>query len=124
MSANRKASAEQRMQMVRKLEEGRHYSETVGRHLVALLDRTDGQRKAMMIGEVFKALAQNEIDQSMFYRLIYSIERLLLSEVPSARNILEEGELLLGDSADAIRLRQEDRLFLIRCRSISSSLQA
>jgi hypothetical protein len=124
MSANRKASAEQRMQMVRKLEEGRHYSETVGRHLVALLDRTDGQRKAMMIGEVFKALAQNEIDQRMFYRLIYSIERLLLSEVPSARNILEEGELLLGDSADAIRLRQEDRLFLIRCRSISSSLQA
>jgi hypothetical protein len=92
-------SREQRADLIRRLEENRDYSETVGEHLVELLDRIDGRRKALMVGAVFAAFARNEIDRPMLYQLTHAIETLPLVVARSGRNLLEEGNYLPGMAA-------------------------
>jgi hypothetical protein len=88
--------------MIRRLADDVPYSESVGEHLIQLLDRLSSRRKAVMVAAVFAAFAQNQIDRPMLYRLCHAIELVQLIDLPVARNLVEEGRYLMGDSPDAI----------------------
>jgi hypothetical protein len=47
---------EDRIDMIRRLEDDPSYTESVGEHLVELLDRLEGQRKAAMAGRCVRGL--------------------------------------------------------------------
>ena len=92
---------EQRAEMIERLNEDSHYAESVGEHLVELLDRVDGRRKALMSAAVFAAFARREIERPMLYRLTHAIVAISLLSLRDARNLLEEGPFLPGESVDA-----------------------
>jgi hypothetical protein len=101
---------EQRAEMIERLSEDSHYAESVGEHLIELLDRIDGRRKALMSAAVFAAFARREIERPMHYRLTHAIVALFLPSLREARNLLEEGPFLSGESDDAKR-RTKDRSY-------------
>lgn len=87
---------EKRQEMVRKLQEDRDYSESVGEHLIELLDRINGRRKALMTGGYSRHFADEKISRSTLYRLTHAIEVLNTRDLPTLRNLTEEGPLTLG----------------------------
>lgn len=89
---------EQRANMIERLRKESHYAESVGEHLVELLDRIDGRRKALMTATVFSAFARSEIDQLMLYRLTHAIVAVSPLCFRDARNLLEEGPFQPGKS--------------------------
>jgi hypothetical protein len=92
---------EQRTDMIERLSEDTHYAESVGEHLIELLDRIDGRRKALMSAAVFAAFARCEIERPMLYRLTHAIVAISLLSLRDARNLVEEGPFLPGESVDA-----------------------
>jgi hypothetical protein len=66
---------EQRAHMIERLSTESHYAESVGEHLVELLDRIDGRRKALMCAAVFAAFARREIEGPMLYRLLMRLQQ-------------------------------------------------
>jgi hypothetical protein len=96
----------ERVEMIRRLSEDAPYSESVGEHLIELLDRLDSRRKALMTAAVFAAFARQQINRAMLYRLTHAVESILLIDLPAARNLTEEGYYLIGDSADAAKHNQ------------------
>jgi hypothetical protein len=80
---------EDRIDMIRRLEDDPAYTESVGEHLVELLDRLEGRRKAAMAGDAFAAFARKEIDRLMLRRLSYAIERLPSMEIDTVRRFVD-----------------------------------
>jgi hypothetical protein len=78
-------SQEDRVDMIRRLEDDSSYTESLGEHLVELLDRLEGQRKAAMAGDAFAAFARKEIDLKMLRRLLNAIDRLPAMEIDTVR---------------------------------------
>jgi hypothetical protein len=78
-----------RLDMIRRLEDDPAYTESVGEHLVELLDRLEGQRKSAMAGDVFAAFAMKEIDLKMLRRLLNAIERLPAMEIDTVRRFVD-----------------------------------
>jgi hypothetical protein len=76
---------------ISRLEHSRHYAETVGEHLIEHLDRSEGRRKALMSAAAFVAFAKKAISEEIFYRLTRAIEVVQLRELPTLRNLTEEG---------------------------------
>jgi hypothetical protein len=92
---------EQRANMIERLSEESHYAESVGEHLVELLDRIDGRRKALMSAAIFAAFARLEIERPTLYRLTHAIVAVSPLSFRDARNLLGEGPFLSGKSDDA-----------------------
>jgi hypothetical protein len=88
------ATREQRATMIQRLSTESHYAESVGEHLVEMLDRIDGRRKALMCAAVFAAFARDEIERRMLYRLTHAISVVSLLNLRDARNLWEEGPFL------------------------------
>jgi hypothetical protein len=80
---------------ISRLEHNRHYAETVGEHLIEHLDRSEGRRKALMSAAVFAAFAKKAISEEIFYRLARAIEVVQLRELPTLRNLKDEGPYIL-----------------------------
>jgi hypothetical protein len=99
---------EDRIDMIRRLEDDPSYTESVGEHLVELLDRLEGQRKAAMAGDAFAAFARKEIDLKMLRRLLNAIDRLPAMEVNTVRRFVDssnnqpERDTIDGESIQAI----------------------
>jgi hypothetical protein len=79
---------EDRLDMIRQLEEDPTHTETVGEHLVELLDRLEGQRKAAIAGDAFAAFARKEIDRKMLRRLLTAVDRLPAMEIDIVRRFV------------------------------------
>jgi hypothetical protein len=82
---------ETRRDMIRRLEEDPVYTETVGEHLVELLDRLEGRRKAAIIGHALAAFARKEIDLTMLRRLENVTDRLPAMEIDTVRLFVNAG---------------------------------
>jgi hypothetical protein len=91
----------QRADMIERLGKESHYAESVGEHLVELLDRIDGRRKALMTAAVFSAFARGEIEQLMLYRLTHAIVAVSLIDLRDARNLVEEGPFFWANTEQA-----------------------
>ena len=78
-------SAQERAEMVQKLESDPAYGRKVGEHLIELLDRIESQMKPEMLSLVFKAYAASEVDADMLHRLNHAIERIPHFEIPNIR---------------------------------------
>lgn len=81
--------ADQRREMIARLEGEPTYGRRVGQHIVELLDRVDSHRKPPMIAAVFAAYARREIGLRMFYRLNNAVERISVTEIDSVRRFKE-----------------------------------
>jgi hypothetical protein len=79
---------ETRRDMIRRLEEDPVYTETVGEHLVELLDRVEGRRKAAIMGHALAAFARKEIDRTMLRRLENVTDRLPAMEIDTVRRFV------------------------------------
>lgn len=77
--------AEERRQMVDRLERDPTYGRRVGEHLIDILERLDAHRKPIMVGKVFAAFAQDRISALVLQRLVLAIERLPIAEIASVR---------------------------------------
>jgi hypothetical protein len=80
---------DERINMVRKLEEDPDYTERVGEHLIELLDRLEGQRKPKMAGAVFAAFGREDINLRMLRRLNTAIERVPPIDIPAIRRLYD-----------------------------------
>ena len=81
---------------ISRLQVNRPYAESVGEHLIERLERMDGIRKALMAGTVLISFGKKEFDEDTFYRLLHAIEAMQLLDLPSLRNLVEEGPYLIG----------------------------
>ena len=79
---------------ISRLNASRHYAEKVGEHLIERLERIDGQRKARMIAAVLVAFGKRKINEDEFYRLLRAVEVVHLPDLPSLRNIEQEGPMI------------------------------
>jgi len=77
--------AQERADMVQRLESDASYGRKVGEHVIELLDRIESHLKPRMVAAVFKAYAASRIDGDMLHRLNNSIERIPLFEIPNLR---------------------------------------
>lgn len=66
--------SETRVELVRRLEAEPEYNRKAGEHMIELLDRIDGHRKATMIGHAFAAYGLERIDLITLQRLNAAIE--------------------------------------------------
>jgi hypothetical protein len=101
-------SKEQREEMVQRLAEDRHYSESVGEYLIELLDRLDGRRKTLMAAAAFRAFAEKNIDVRTLFRLTHAIEMVQLREMSTMRKSKEKlakGMLYVDQDADGISMQ-------------------
>lgn len=89
---------------ISRLEHNRHYAETVGEHLIEHLERSEGRRKALMSAAVFAAFAKKLISEEEFYRLARAIEIVQLRELPTLRNLMEEGSYILRPEPSSRKL--------------------
>jgi hypothetical protein len=71
--------------MVGRLQADPDFGENLGEYLIELLDHTEGQRKAAMIGAVFTAFAFQQIDARMLRRLDSAIQHLPVTEIGALR---------------------------------------
>ena len=85
LSQSQSMTAQERIEMVQKLESDPAYGRKVGEHLIELLDRIESQLKPEMLSLVFKAYAASEIDADMLHRLNNAIERIPHFEIPNIR---------------------------------------
>jgi hypothetical protein len=106
---------ETRRDMVRRLEDDPVYTETVGEHIIELLDRLEGQRKAAMMGGAFAAFARKEIDRQMLHRLNAGIDRIQLGEMGVMRRLVacENGYLLYDENREAADILDVVSLFAL-----------
>jgi hypothetical protein len=81
----------ERAEMIERLQEDRHYAESVGEHLIELLDRLDGRRKVLMAAAVFRAFADKKIDIETVFRLTHAIDVLQTRDLPALRSLTAEG---------------------------------
>lgn len=81
---------------ISRLEINRHYSESVGEHLLERLERMDGSRKALMAGAVLISFGKKVINDDTLYRLLHAIEAMHLLDAPTLRNLVEEGPYIVG----------------------------
>lgn len=70
-----------RTEMVDRLEADPSFGRPVGQKIVGLLDRIDDEEKAMFAARAFKAYAAGQISGRELRRLLYAVERLLLSDI-------------------------------------------
>ncbi|MHB8477881.1 MAG: hypothetical protein ACYDBZ_16515 [Steroidobacteraceae bacterium] len=84
-------SQEDRVNMIRRLEDDPAYTETVGERLIELLDRLEGQRKAATAGDAFASFARKEIDLNMLRRLLHAVDRLPAMEIDTVRRFVNSG---------------------------------
>jgi hypothetical protein len=75
-------TAEERAEMVSRLESDPNYGRKVGDHLVDLLDRIEAHRKPAMIARIFLAYLRKEIDATMLHRLTHAVDQLPAFEIP------------------------------------------
>jgi hypothetical protein len=110
---------QQRTDMIDRLSKDAHYAESLGEHLVELLDRIDGRRKALMTAAVFSAFARGEIERPMLYRLTHAIVAVSLINFRDARNLVEEGAFF-GRIQRKQKKRPEPELTIQKLRLYSS----
>ena len=79
---------EARRNMLRHLQDDPAYTESVGEHLIELLDRLEGQRKAAIAGDAFAAFARETIDLTTLRRLLNAIDRLPAMEIDTVRRFV------------------------------------
>lgn len=89
-----------RRAMVQKLGEDPAFDESLGEHLIELLDRLDGRRKPAMVGAVFAAYAFAQIDAKTLRRLNSAIQHLPICEVDSLRTLDAFNKHRAGNSSD------------------------
>ena len=77
--------AQERAEMVQKLESDTAYGRKVGEHIIELLDRIESHIKPRMVALVFKAYSESHVDSSMLHRLNSAIEKIPLFEVRNIR---------------------------------------
>jgi hypothetical protein len=78
---------DKRVQMVNKLRSDQTYGEHIGEHIIEIIDKIDGRRKPAMMGAIFAALANNEIDVKMFNRLSAAIKGLPPFDIDTVRRM-------------------------------------
>jgi hypothetical protein len=88
LTALQEVPAEERREMVRRLEADPNYGRKVGEHLIELLDRVDSRRKPLMIARVFGAFAEQTITDTELHRLLNAIERIPTSEIDAVRRFV------------------------------------
>jgi hypothetical protein len=81
-------AADQRRDMIARLESDPTYCRKVGKHIVEVLDRQDSYRKPIITGEIFASLARKEIGVMMFHRLLNAVDRLPLMEIDTVRRFV------------------------------------
>jgi hypothetical protein len=81
---------------ISRLEASRHYAESVGEHLLEQLERMDSSRKAQMAAAVLNAFGKKTIDVDTYHRLVHAIDAMQLLDLPTLRNLYEEGPYLTG----------------------------
>jgi hypothetical protein len=77
--------SKERRTMVERIQIEDGMDQPLGEHLVEMLDRLDGRRKAAMVGATFSAYAFGEIDFLTLTRLNASIQLLPTVEIASVR---------------------------------------
>jgi hypothetical protein len=82
-------AAEERQELIARLESDPKYGRKVGDHLVDLIDRIESYRKPAMVARVFKAYLRREIDADMLHRLCSAVEHVPGYEVPKLRPFCE-----------------------------------
>ena len=78
-------SSEKRIQMINRLEQDTKFSQSVGEHILEVLERVESHRKPIIIARVFAAYAKKEIDTVTLLRLNSAIERLPSFEIENLR---------------------------------------
>lgn len=76
---------EKRIQMIIRLEQDTKFSQSVGEHILEVLERVESHRKPIIIARVFAAYAKKEIDTVTLLRLNSAIERLPSFEIENLR---------------------------------------
>lgn len=89
LSSLNEIPAEDRRDMVRKLEADAAYGRRVGEHLTEIIERIDSQRKPHMVAKVFSAYVQGTIDAATLHYLNHSIERIPFFLISEVRYIIE-----------------------------------
>ena len=98
-------SSEKRIQMINRLEQDTKFSQSVGEHILEILERVESHRKPIIIARVFAAYAKKEIDTVTLLRLNSAIERLPSFEIENLRpfhNRSKEAPFLADESTTII----------------------
>lgn len=85
-------SSEKRIQMINRLEQDPVFSQSVGEHILEILERVESHRKPKIIARVFAAYANEEIDTTTFMRLNNAIECLPPFEIQNLRPFLNRSK--------------------------------
>ncbi|NOT53687.1 MAG: hypothetical protein HOP18_03690 [Deltaproteobacteria bacterium] len=89
----REVSLEERIHMVKRLEEESDFEEKVGERLLHLIDRLDELSKAQLIGRAFRAYAHGDIGKQDLERLCFAIDRLILVDLRLIPEFLLKGRI-------------------------------
>jgi len=89
----RELSADERQDMIRRLEHDHSYSQKVGESLILLLDRLDHLDKPKLVARAFTAFCRGQIDASELQRINYIIDRIFLPDLDSLDLLSQRGAL-------------------------------
>jgi hypothetical protein len=101
----RDVSAEERSDMISRLESEPAYKQRVGLQLIETLDRVNSHRKPSMLGAVFAAYARKQIDFIQMQRLNDAIERLPYIDIDSVRRFNSVDNRVRAEEFDPVTLQ-------------------
>jgi len=84
---------EKREKMIQKIESSENYQKNVGQTLLLIINKHDDFEKPKVIGKIFSAFLNEEIDYEMFLRLSNSIDRIFLPDLQVFINAYNGGIL-------------------------------
>ncbi len=71
----------ERSRLVVRLEADSAFGRRAGEHIIALIDRLDDAPKTKLVARAFAAYAREQVDLRQLRRILYAIERMLLSDL-------------------------------------------
>jgi hypothetical protein len=93
---------EERLSMLKRLENDTDFNQRVGEYLVLVIDRVDDYRKAALLSKAFKAYCSKKINSVQLLRLNQIIDRIFIPDFSELEKLYFEDSRMIEENPNAI----------------------